>query len=221
MGEKSIQANPSAQHVVNMSPVAPVRSTPIEIGDSILASEMTPQVFGHILRSQRQIRGTTELFLYIFKARSCQCEKKIDKLNEKVDEYLRQMTETNEKVMRKFVKQNRMSQNELLEVFKRSAGFPTSSNAVFHSTSDKGEAIEFNGQNLLDLRSTDGPSAFGRVLASQMFGEGKDCQLAEQRLGLRVEKKNTRKSVDPELERTFKGCMHKIVRISIPSNFRK
>ena len=100
------------------------------------------------------------------------------------------------------MKQNHNMKKELVELLKRSDE-PTTSfkTAIFN----KGEPILHNGMNLLDLQPTDGPSSFGRLLAANVFGTEDKCILINQRLGARINRKNSRKRCCSELEKKFTG----------------
>jgi len=100
------------------------------------------------------------------------------------------------------VKQNHNMKKELVEILKRSDKPTTLFNT---ERSNKGEPILHNGVNLLDLQPTDGPSSFGRLLAANIFGMEEKCLLINQRLGVRIKRKNSRNCCSSELESKFRG----------------
>ena len=53
----------------------------------------------------------------------------------------------------------------------------------------------------------DGPSVFGRTIAAEIFGSEKNCMLAKERIGVKVNRRNSRGPCDAGLEELFVECV--------------
>ena len=73
---------------------------------------------------------------------------------------------------------------------------------------ESGEPVWFGkGDSMVDLMTLDpseGASIFGRKLAAVIFNAEEDCLLINQRMGVKINKKGSRKAASSDLENLFK-----------------
>ena len=65
------------------------------------------------------------------------------------------------------------------------------------------EPVVFGGKDLMLLKAIEGPSAFGRLLGSKIFGSEDKCYLMCLRLGTKILRRSGRITCDFERQNDF------------------
>ena len=110
---------------------------------------------------------------------------------------------------RKQMKENARLRQRILETIKSTSnkqlapGGNSSTQVESGSEEFANEPVWFNDEDLMLLKVTEGPSAFGRLLGAKMFGSEKKCELMKVRLGPKVIRKSGRVLCSAEIQNTF------------------
>ena len=129
-----------------------------------------------------------------------------------VNSKLNEVMDAQESHMRKVMKENSVFRKKLLEVL-RNGGNPESLKKVkkaIQANRVEQEPLMFNGKDLMNIKPTEeGPSVFGRNLAPEIFGAEKACKLIKERMGWKVNRRDSRVACDEKLEEIFQLCVRR------------
>ena len=121
-----------------------------------------------------------------------------------------EVLDAQEEHTRKLMKENAILRKKLLEVLgdgDKPDSLKRLKNAI-KANRVSGDPLMFNGKDLMRFKPTeDGPSVFGRTIAAEIFGSEKNCMLAKERIGVKVNRRNSRGPCDAGLEELFVECV--------------
>ena len=124
---------------------------------------------------------------------------------------LREVTSVQEQQFKRLSKENNLLRQRLLELMAEGTGREVSKakKLIIRPKRVPGPAIDFQGNDLMQYEpSSEGPSVFGRFLATVLFGVEQSCMLINHRLGVKVDRKNCRQKVPEDLEFLFIDVIH-------------
>ena len=120
-----------------------------------------------------------------------------------------EMAEVNQEHARKQVKEAAKFKHNFLELLKtngnQESAIVNSSSVMLDDETQSCEPVMFEGEDLTKIFASDGPSCFGRLLGSKIFGSNKKCTLTFERLGSKYNRKNGRRPCAKEKEELFKS----------------
>ena len=123
---------------------------------------------------------------------------------------LNEVMDAQESQMRKDMKEISAFRKKLLEVL-RNGENPENLKKVkkaIQANRVEQKPLLFNGKDHMTIKPTEeGPSVFGRILAPEIFAAEKACKLNKERMGGKVNRRNSRIACDEELEEIFQLCV--------------
>ena len=136
----------------------------------------------------------------------------MDDVMDFVNSKLNEVMDAQESHMKKVMKENSAFRRKLLDIM-RNGEKPESLSSVKQAIKAhrvEHEPLMFNGIDLMQFKPTDeGPSVFGRTIAPEIFGKEDSCKLIKERMGWKVNRRNSRVACDKKLEEIFQLCVER------------
>ena len=129
-----------------------------------------------------------------------------------VNSKLNEVMDAQESHMKKVMKENSAFRRKLLEIMRNGEKSESLTNVkqAIKAHRVQHEPLMFNGIDLMQLKPTDeGPSAIGRAIAPEIFGKEESCKLIKERMGWKVNRRNSRVACDKKLEEIFQLCIER------------
>ena len=116
-----------------------------------------------------------------------------------------ELAEINALHVRRQIKETARMRQRVLEVLKSNGFQASASDPVCDNETEEivSEAVVFGGEDLILLKAIEGPSAFGRLLGSKIFGSEDKCYLMCLRLGPKILRRSGRLPCDSERQNIF------------------